>query len=153
MPRPHVLAFLLCDQVIREAGTGKWSAIGIFDQIVVENRFPAVHGSLGIYCRLTDAEGDYDLEVNIGRLTATGHEVIGQVKGLKLHAQDRTRTGDFGIVTRNLVFPEAGRYGIRLLANGELIGEYPLIVRPREQGAAAAEAPPEPPAGDEPTDG
>ncbi len=136
--RPLVLAFLLCDQVIREAGTGKWSAIGIFDQIIVENRFPAVHPSLAMYCRLTDAEGDYELSIDIGRLTENGHDVIGEVKGLKLRAKDRTRTGDFGIVTRNLVFPEAGRYQVRLLANGELLGEYPLLVLAREQPDGAA---------------
>ena len=131
-PKPLVLSFLLCDHVIKEAGTGKWSAIGIFDQIVVDASFPVVHPSLAMYCRLTDAEGEYDLTIDIGRLVESGYEVIAHAEGLKLQARDRTRTGDFGIVTRNLLFPAPGRYQVRLLSRGELLGEYPLMVRARE---------------------
>lgn len=134
-PRPLLLALLVCDQVIKEAGSSKWSVVGIFDQIVVDSKFPVVHPSLAIYCRLTEAEGSYTISIDIGRLTEAGHEVIGHIDGLQLEARDRTRTGDFGIITRNLVFPEPGRYYIRLLASGELLGEYPLLVRRREEAA------------------
>jgi hypothetical protein len=47
-PHPVFKAMLICDQAIREEGTGKTSLIGIFEQIGAR-RFPVRHSSLAVY--------------------------------------------------------------------------------------------------------
>jgi len=51
---------LICDNAIREEGTGKVSLIGIFEQ-VRSDTFPFGLFSLAVYVKVTDAQGDYNL--------------------------------------------------------------------------------------------
>lgn len=58
---------LLCDHIIREAGAGKVSLIGIFENISAA-RFPIVHRALSVYAKLGDAEGEYTIRLELMRL-------------------------------------------------------------------------------------
>lgn len=44
-------ALLLCDSAIRDAQTGKWTLVGVFDAVWAAE-FPAVHQSMDAYFRL-----------------------------------------------------------------------------------------------------
>ena len=127
-PRPMSVAFILCDQVIRDSASGKWSAIGIFDRILCAGPFPSVQPHIGVYFRITDAEGDYPITIDVGRLTDEGYEVVTRTDNVRIKVKDRMVQADFGINLQGVTFPEPGRYQMRLLANGELIGEWPLNV-------------------------
>ena len=53
---PILLALVLCDGTIREAGTNKLSLIGTFNGVFAPN-FPCTHPSLSVYVALTDGRG------------------------------------------------------------------------------------------------
>ena len=63
-PHPSLNAMLLCDLTIREHGSGKISLIGVFENISAA-RFPVVHRALSVYAKLTDAEGDYTIRLEL----------------------------------------------------------------------------------------
>ncbi|MCA8938530.1 MAG: hypothetical protein KDB07_01875, partial [Planctomycetes bacterium] len=58
---PKVKAFLLCDQAIQSVD-GKHSIVGVFQRIHA-SEFPVFHHRFGIYLRLGEMNGDYDLTV------------------------------------------------------------------------------------------
>jgi len=63
-----LLALLLCEILITEAGTNRKTLVGIFDQLIIQ-RFPA-HQRMAIYARLTDGQGIYKFKlefVDIGQ--------------------------------------------------------------------------------------
>jgi hypothetical protein len=143
-PLPTVHAILICDLVIREAGTNKHSAIGIFTDVYA-TRFPVVLNPLAVYACVSDALGTYDLAVELVDLEED--RVIGRVHGLKLAAKDKLATHDFGIRFVNTVFQKAGKYEFKLLADGRLLGSKTLRVR-ELPARPAGSAPDQPQAGE-----
>ncbi len=129
-PLPTLLAMLICVLAIKEAGTNKHSAIGIFTDIFA-TKFPMVLNPLGVYCCVSDALGVFDLAVELVDL----HEnrAIGRIGGLKLQSKDKLATHDFGIRFMNTIFPRPGTYEFRILADGRLLGAKSLRVRELKQ--------------------
>ena len=123
--KPNILSFLIADNVIQERGTNKWSAIGIFDQILVE-KFPCIYANMALYIRLSDAEGEYDLRVEF---TNSEDTKLSTFEGIKLKVLDKLATPDFGIQTRNLFIPQPDKYSFDLYFNGQLCEGFPLIVK------------------------
>jgi len=104
-PRAHpsLNAMLLCDHTIREAGTGKVSLIGIFENISAA-RFPVVHRSLSVYTlratfadRMTPGEIIFALE-NLGLDRPGRYE-------FRLHANDRFVAGKSFVVVQTAPAP------------------------------------------------
>lgn len=126
-PKPEIITFLIADQVIQEKGTHKWSAIGIFDHIVTD-KFPLVHASLGLYVKLTEAEGDYKIRIE---LTDAATNKLGVFEGINLKMESRLASFDFGIQTRHLHLPQPGKYHFDLYFNDQLCKSLPLIVSQR----------------------
>lgn len=135
-PTPMPVAFIICDQVIRDSCSGKWTSVGIFDRIFCAGPFPAIQHQIGIYFRITDAVGEYSLVLDVGRLTPNGYETSTKTDGLTMRIKDRTIQADFGINLQGVAFPEPGRYQLRLLANGDLIGDWALHVALKKAPAA-----------------
>ena len=71
LPHPAYSAMLICDMAIREEGTGKVSLIGIFENVSA-TVFPARHPLLCVYCKLTDAQGDYAFRLELVRAFRAG---------------------------------------------------------------------------------
>jgi len=146
-PLPTVHAMLVCDMVLKEAGTNKHSAIGIFTDVYA-SKFPMMLNPLAVYACLSDAMGVYDLSVELVDLDQD--RVLGRVEGLKLHSKDKLLTHDFGIRFVNTVFARPGTYEFRLLADGRPLGAKTLRVRemppnlvdPRPQPPGSAAEPP-----------
>jgi hypothetical protein len=106
---------LICDQAIREEGTGKVSLIGIFENIHGAN-FPMAHLGLAVYAKVTDALGEYDVSLDLVRLD--DFQLLGQGKA---HATvtDRLSPAEFIFHLGFLGFERPGRYEFRLSANGQ----------------------------------
>jgi hypothetical protein len=105
---------LICDQAIREEGSGKVSLIGIFEHINVA-AVPAGHPGLSVYVKVTDAQGAYDLGLDLVRLEdlmVIGH---GEVHAV---VADRLVPHEFLFNLAWLLFERAGDYEFRLSANG-----------------------------------
>lgn len=125
-PLPTVHAMLLCDIVIKEAGTNKHSAIGIFTDVFT-TKFPMLLNPLAVYACLSDAIGTYELSMEVADLGED--RILGRVGGLRLQAKEKLASYDFGIRFVNTVFPRPGTYEFRLLADGRLLGSKTLRVR------------------------
>ena len=84
-PHPTFNAMLICDNSIREEGTGKVSLIGIFAHIRAL-KLPATHQSLCVYANLGDAQGKYHLRLEL--MQADTLQIIGRGEA-QLEAPDR----------------------------------------------------------------
>jgi len=115
---PALNAILICDQAIREEGTGKVSLIGIFENIGAR-QFPSKHGLLCVYAKLTDAEGQYDVRLELIRLEDL--MTIGQGH-LTMSVEDRMAPIELVFQLGGLVFGRPGRYEFRLYANDKSVG-------------------------------
>lgn len=125
-PFPTVHAMLVCDLVLKEAGTNKQSAIGIFTDVFA-TKYPMMLNPLAVYVCLSDAIGVYELSMELVDLEED--KVLGRVQGLKLQSKEKLATHDFGIRFVNTVFPKPGTYEFRLLADGRRLGAKTLRVR------------------------
>ncbi len=109
---------LVCDLAIREAETGKFSLIGIFESITTA-ALPTLHPQLSVYVKLTDAEGHYPLRLELVQLeTAT---IVARAES-GLDVKDRMGSVELVLELRNLTFGEPGLYEFRLLANDRFVG-------------------------------
>jgi hypothetical protein len=122
---PVVKAFLVCDYIIHEQGTNKKSLVGVFHTIGA-SRIPCRHGQLSIYANITEAEGQYVFELLLVNLK-DGSE-IGRGATPSLKVPDRLETTELAFKLQNVVFPVAGKYEFRLIANGDLIAQKEVTV-------------------------
>ncbi|HVY61454.1 MAG TPA: hypothetical protein VHF22_07360 [Planctomycetota bacterium] len=129
-PMPSIHAMLICDMVIKEAGSNKHSAIGIFTDVYA-SAYPMMLNPLAVYVCISDALGNYDLAMELVDLEQ--NKPLGRVQGLRLQSKEKLQSHDFGIRFVNTVFPHAGTYEFRLLADGRLLGGKTLRVRPLPQ--------------------
>ena len=59
---------LICDIAIRETQTNKVTLVGIFDRVMATD-FPVTYARpIAVYARITDAQGTYDLRLELVRL-------------------------------------------------------------------------------------
>ena len=123
-PHPSLNAMLLCDQTIREHGTGKMSLIGIFENISAA-RFPVVHRALTVYAKLADAEGEYGIRLELVRLD--DHHTVAQA-ALRATFADRMTPGELTLSLENLGFERPGRYEFRLYADDRFVASKSFTV-------------------------
>lgn len=111
-PIPSVVAMLVCEQVITEFGTGKKSLIGIFENVNSVS-FPT-QIRIGIYAKLVDADGDYEILIRLVNLKDES-----RVADIKAAAKGIKREGAAEIVVNiaGIVLPEPGKYEFQLFAN------------------------------------
>ena len=108
---------LLCDLTIREHGSGKISLIGVFENISAAC-FPVVHRALSVYAKLTDAEGDYTIRLELVRLEDS--HVVAQGT-LRATFADRMSPGELIFNLENLGLERPGRYEFRLYAEDRFV--------------------------------
>ncbi len=112
---PHVKSFLIADSVFQQT-TGKWCIIGVFGRIEAET-FPCLHPNLGLYVKLADAHGAFD--VNVEFQDSTG-KVLARLSGLRVDSRDPLAEPEFGVQIQQLPLPAAGTYFFKLYFNDEL---------------------------------
>jgi hypothetical protein len=119
LPRPVLQAMLLCDQAIRDAETNKVSLVGIFDQIRGTD-FPLTWARpTAVYARVTDAEGHYQIRLELVRLE--DELSVGRVD-VEMTAGDRMGFGELIFKLDRLIFERPGRYEFRLFAGDWHVG-------------------------------
>ena len=124
-PLPIVKAFLICDQVIHDAQTGKKTLVGVFHELRAE-RFPAVHPVLWIYANLTDARGKYVFEIRF--YDVERNNVLGQGTPPTITIPGPLQTTELSAQLRNVQLPGPGTYEFQLHTNGELIATKAIRV-------------------------
>ncbi len=129
-PHPAINAMLICDQALIEESTAKSTLVGVFETISAF-QFPARHGPLCVYAKLTDAEGQYRIRLDLVRL-----EDLSSIGQGQFTATFGSRMGSAEMVFQiyGLVFAAPGRYEFRLYANDRWMGSKALnVVRAPEQ--------------------
>lgn len=130
-PHPALLAMLICDQAIREGGTNKVSLIGIFGQIFARG-FPFEWiRPVALYARLTDAQGQYRMRVELVRIA--DEQAVGRGDFETPTIADRMRAHEITLEFNRLRFEQPGRYEFRLFANDRYVGGAVLNVVQREE--------------------
>ena len=137
---PTIHAMLICDMVIKDAGSNKHSAVGIFTDVYA-SAYPMMLNPLAVYVCIADAIGTYELVMELVDLEQD--KPLGRVQGLKLQSKEKLQSHDFGIRFVNTVFPHPGTYEFRLLADGRLLGGKTLRVRALPQQAPPGAPPPQ----------
>ncbi|MBI4536821.1 MAG: hypothetical protein HY712_02560 [candidate division NC10 bacterium] len=123
-PHPAINAMLICDQAMIEEATAKSTLVGVFETISAF-QFPARHGPLCVYAKLTDAEGQYRIRLELVRLEDLS--VIGQGQFTATFA-NRMGSAEMVFQLYGLAFPDPGRYEFRLYANNRWMGSKALNV-------------------------
>ncbi|MDA0837814.1 MAG: hypothetical protein O3B01_13590 [Planctomycetota bacterium] len=118
---PKLKSYLIADMVFRQ-DNGKWCVIGVFDKILAP-KYPVIHGTLGLFMQVTDAEGDYNVGIEFRDSEDRCHSIL---PSLKLQVRNRLATVEFGMQTRQLIIPAPGNYRFCLSFNGEVIDDIPL---------------------------
>ena len=124
-PHPALNAMLICDLALQEQVTGKTSLVGIFETVSAY-QFPARHGFLSVYVKLTDVQGEYHLRLELVRLEEL--KVVGQGQ-IRATFADRMVHAELVFQIGDIVFEGEGRYEFRLYANGRWVGSKSLNVR------------------------
>jgi uncharacterized protein DUF6941 len=133
-PSPGCKAIVLCDYAIIEAGSGKVSLVGIFNQFTFAT-YPAPVPSFWLYVELLQGVRRYNLEVEIRDLT--NDAVIARAKGIVAEFKDRMSRAQIMLRVREFVLQHPGIYEIAIIAEGVEI----------ERQQFAAGIPPVPPSG------
>jgi len=123
LPKPDVLAMLVCDQIITDRLTGKQSLIGMFSRIHAMG-FPATHPQLCVFVALTDGHGKTDLSIRVVD-TNDARPAIVEGKGSVSFKDPRTIANLF-LQFHGLVFPKPGEYRVQLYSDGQLLREARL---------------------------
>ncbi len=137
---PSVVSFLVCDQVIDDKLTGKKSAIGIFNAIMVP-RMPAAINRLAILASVTELTGRVELELRLVR--DADYSVLFSGKG-HVEAPDPLAVVDLIFALQGVRVPAEGQYAFELLCAGEILGRRRFRVKVRPPGEGPPGAPGEP---------
>jgi hypothetical protein len=147
---PHVLAMIICDQVIIDARTGKQSIIGSFS-VVNTPSFPLRYPSLMVYIALTEGRGDIPLQLRLIDSNEEQAPVVDRTLSIKF--QDPRQVCELHSAFYNLMFPQPGEYRLQLFSRGEPLMERRLLVRqikPQRRVGGRPTAPPSPPGSEPP---
>jgi hypothetical protein len=120
---PICQAVVVCDQVIREAETNKFTLMGLFNSIKV-SAFPTRHVRIHVFVSLTNYEGEAE-----GMLKFIDPEgnVVAQMQG-PIVFHDKLATIDLNFVINGMVFPKPGTYTIEFLVAHQLVGSRKIQV-------------------------
>ena len=123
---PHVLAMVLCDQVIIDARTGKQSIIGSFS-VIHSPRFPLRYPCLTVYAALTEGRGKTPLQLRLIDSEEENKPVIDRTMNIAF--QDPRQVCELHSAFYNIQFPQSGEYRFQLMHEGEPLMERRLLLR------------------------
>jgi hypothetical protein len=115
--KPIILAVILCDSVIREAGTNKLSLIGTFNGIFSPT-FPCTHPSLSIYIAITEGRGKVPCRLRM--MALDDNKVIFDLPG-QIDFGGPTSVGEMVFQLQKIGFEKPGLYAIEFWAGDDLL--------------------------------
>lgn len=122
--KPQLLAWLTCDGVHIDPGSGKHTILGIFSNIHARE-FPLIHPFMIWFLSLTDcAPGEHRLRISMGFEEATPSRLI--ERPFASHSPlDRINLIN---EIRGLPFPAAGEYSLLIEIDEELLLSTSIVV-------------------------
>ena len=122
---PTLLFSVLCDDVRRE-DNGKFMLLGLFEAINAK-KFPATHLSLFVVNRWCKGEGNFSQKIRI--VNSKDKAVVFQTDDQPFELKDINGHHTLISKVNNLVFPEPGKYWVEVLLSGDLILNYPIMLK------------------------
>jgi hypothetical protein len=113
--KPQVLAWLTCDGVHLDPGTGKHTILGVFSNIR-GRQFPVVHPFMIWFLTLSDVPvGDHKIKISLG-LDATNPQPL-----IERPFESQSPLQRINLINeiRNLSFPQPGDYSIIIEVDDE----------------------------------
>lgn len=123
---PHVMAMLICDQVIIDARTGKQSIIGSFS-VINATRYPLRYPCLMVYVALTEGRGKTPLRLRLIDANEESKPVVDRT--LQITFKDPRQVCELHSAFYGLSFPQPGEYRFQLFSSGEPLMERRLLLR------------------------
>ncbi len=117
-PTPVLTAFLVCDQIVEDAATGKKTIVGVFNRIASSN-FPTQYAPVSLYVKLIDCEGDYDFRIEFVQVSS--QELLVECNGTA-NSKTRHEYAEFVLPCPPLPLPSPGEYEFRLWMNSSFLG-------------------------------
>jgi hypothetical protein len=117
MEKPMLVAMIICDQIITEAGSNKKSIIGCFNNIISAS-FPCVHPTFFVFVALTNGRGSFKAKSKC--INEADNSVIFEVGG-PITILDPMQTVEMGFKLVNLSFPKPGIHAIQFWCDDELL--------------------------------
>ncbi|MFH1189972.1 MAG: hypothetical protein V1682_04710 [Candidatus Omnitrophota bacterium] len=123
--RPNLQLSVLCDDVRRE-DNGKFMLIGLFEAITAKV-FPATHPALFVVNRWCKGQGSFLQKMKI--VSSKDKSIVFQTNEQAFELSDID--GHHTLISKinNLVFSAPGKYWVEVLLDGELILNYPLMLK------------------------
>ncbi|MBI5864127.1 MAG: hypothetical protein HZB38_06435 [Planctomycetes bacterium] len=125
-PTPTLVALLLCDQVIDDRLTGKKSAIGLFNMVVVPNT-PSRLANMVVMASLTEISARTTVELRLMR--DADNATILRTQGV-VDAPDPLATVELVFAMQGVQIPSHGQFAFELWAQGEMVGRRRFQVVP-----------------------
>jgi len=122
--KPNLQFSVLCDDVRRE-DNGKFMLIGLFEAISAK-KFPATHPTLFIATRWCKGSGSFVQKIRI--VNPVDNSLIFQTDEQVFELGDIDRHHTLISRFNNLIFPNAGKYWLEVLLDGELVINYPIML-------------------------
>lgn len=123
---PECISIIVCDDIFRDERTKKLVIVGTFNQIHA-NKFPfAYPGKLCVLLSLTNGRGEFGLDIIVEH--AETEKPVLEIKG-RMKLDSPLTIADVDTQFRGVTFPVPGKYWIVARANGETIGQRPIVVK------------------------
>ncbi len=122
--KPDLQFSIVCDSIRRE-DNGKLMFIGIFE-VIGAKTFPAKHGQLFIANRWIKGAGRFKEKTRI--INIKDNKPIVETKEVEFELKSIESAHTVISKFINIVFPEAGKYQVEILLNGEVLRYYPIVV-------------------------
>lgn len=122
--KPQLLAWITCDGVHIDPGTGKHTLLGVFSNIKAR-RFPVVHPRMMWFLTLTDvAVGKHTIRISFGHAIEQPKEILRR----DFESQSPLQRINLINEIRNLSFQQAGDYSITIEVDDEpiLVTSFPV---------------------------
>ncbi|MFA5146387.1 MAG: hypothetical protein WC515_03285 [Candidatus Omnitrophota bacterium] len=127
--RPNLQFSVLCDDVRRE-DNGKFMLLGLFEAINAKT-FPATHHTLFVVNRWCKGEGSFVQRIRI--VNTKDKSLIFQTDDQPFELADIDAHHTLISKFNNLVFPNAGKYWVEVMIDGDLLLNYPIMLREIKQ--------------------
>ena len=123
--KPNLQFSVLCDDVRRE-DNGKFILLGLFEAINAKE-FPATHQTLFVANRWCKGEGGFVQKIRI--INTKDKAAVFQTDEQPFELEDIDSHHTLISRFNKLVFPNAGKYWVEVLLDGELVLNYPLMLK------------------------
>lgn len=128
---PNLQFSVLCDDVRREEN-GKFMLIGLFESVSAK-KYPATHQTMFVVNRWCKGEGAFRQKIRI--LDSMDQKIVFQTNDQEFELKDIDAHHTLISRFNHLVFQAPGKYWVEVMLDGELVLNYPIMLReiPNEQ--------------------